>query len=58
MSADFFFKFLKKKKKKNFQEYHQCQKTWIHTTPDVTSGLILAKTVCKGYQQTTHAGKE
>ena len=50
LSADFFSKstFLKN----FFQEYHKCQTVWIQTRPDILSGLIWVKTVCKGYQQT------
>ena len=54
-SADFFkIHFFKK----FFQEYRQCQTVWIQIRPNISSGLIWVKTVCKGYQQTTLVCKE
>ena len=38
-----------------FQEYHQSVK---QNRPDVMSGLIWVKTICKGYQHTSHVGKD
>ena len=35
----------------------ECQTVWIPIRPDVLSGSIWVKTVCKGNQQTTLAGK-
>ena len=51
-SADFFFKinFFEN----YFQEYHQSvKKAWTQIRPEVLSGLIWVKTVCKGYHQMT-----
>ena len=45
---------------KLFQENHwmmECQTIWIQIRPDILSGLICVKTVCKGYQQTTLVDK-
>ena len=36
----------------------ECQTVWIQIRPDILSGLIWIKTVCKGYEQTTLVGKE
>ena len=51
-SVVFFLKinFLKKNLSVIPSEY---QTIWIQIKPDVFSGLIWVKTVCKGYQQTT-----
>ena len=40
------------------QEYHNSQTVWIQIRPDILSGLVWIKTVCKDHQQTTLAGKE
>ena len=39
--------------KKIFQKYQQCQTVWIYIRPDVFSGLIWVKTVCKGFNNTS-----
>ena len=36
----------------------ECQTVLIQIKPDILSGLTCFQTVCKGYQQTTHADKE
>ena len=36
----------------------ECQTVWIQIRPYEMSSLIWVQTVCKGYQQKTHAGKE
>ena len=41
------FAWLKKEKKKIFQEYHQCQTVCMQLRPDVLSGLIWVQTFYK-----------
>ena len=36
----------------------ECQTVWIQIRPDILSGLVWVKTVCKSYQQTTLVDKE
>ena len=36
----------------------ECQVVWTQIMPDVLSGLIWVKIVCKGNQQTTLVSKE
>ena len=36
----------------------ECQTDWIQIRPNILSGLIWVQSVCKGYEQTTHVGKE
>ena len=43
---------------KFFQEYHLSQTDWIQIRPDVLSGLILVKSICNGYRQTTLGDQE
>ena len=35
----------------------ECQTVWIQIRPDIFSGVILVKMVCKGYQQKTLVDK-
>ena len=46
--------------KESFRNTSECQTVWIQIRTDVTSVLIWAQTVCKGYQQTIKvaAGQE
>ena len=41
-----------------FPKFYQCQTVWILIRLDILSSLIWVQTACKGYQQTTPAGKE
>ena len=40
-----------------FFKFSECLTVWIQIRSDIFSGLIWVQTVCKGYQQTTLAGK-
>ena len=52
-SAVFFFQ--NQLFQKIIQEYDQseCQTVWTLIRPNILSGLVWAKTVCKSYQQAT-----
>ena len=41
-----------------FEIRSECQTVWIQIRIDILSILIWVQTVCKGYKQTTHLGRD